>query len=258
MRGRFEGISDSQWEIISSLMPQPTKRVGRPNPDLRKVLNTILYVEITGCRWCDVPIGEQWAKRSTAHEWLGLLQKCGAWERVKNGIVCMADLAKLIDWSKWAVDDSFSPGKEGGDDVDYGYKGKGVTNHLLVEGKGMPLAATTTPASNSEREQVSRLLQRLRIYHGYGRPKHCPHGIHADKGSRIVRIFLRSKGVRPVIPRRVWNARKHPQGRKPPVSTSRWQVERCFAWMQKKYRRLVARWERREAYWNGFCRYPSS
>ncbi len=26
----------------------PTKRVGRPNPDLRKVLNTILYVEITG------------------------------------------------------------------------------------------------------------------------------------------------------------------------------------------------------------------
>ena len=81
MSGRFEGISDSQWDIIGSLLPGPSRRVGRPNPDLRKVLNTILYVEITGCRWCDVPVGEQWAKRSTAHQWLGHLEKSGTWER---------------------------------------------------------------------------------------------------------------------------------------------------------------------------------
>ena len=50
MSGKFEGISDSQWGIIKQLLPEQPKRVGRPNPDLRKVLNTILYVEITGCR----------------------------------------------------------------------------------------------------------------------------------------------------------------------------------------------------------------
>ena len=109
MSGRFEGISDFQWDIIGPLLPEPSIRVGRPSPDLRKVLNTILYVEITGCRWCDVPVGEQWAKRSTAHEWLGLLQKSGTWERVKNSILCMADVANLIDWKKGAVDGSFSP-----------------------------------------------------------------------------------------------------------------------------------------------------
>ncbi|MCP4297120.1 MAG: transposase [Proteobacteria bacterium] len=107
--GKFTGLSDSQWNIIRPLLPGPIKRVGRPNPDLRKVLNTILYVEITGCRWCDVPIGEQWAKRSTAHEWLGHLQRSGTWERVKNGILRMADLAELIDWKKGAIDGSFSP-----------------------------------------------------------------------------------------------------------------------------------------------------
>ena len=95
--------------IIGPLLPRPSRRVGRPSPDLRKVLNTILYIEITGCRWCDVPVGEQWAKRSTAHEWLGHLQKSGIWERVKDGILCMADLANLIDWEKGAVDGSFSP-----------------------------------------------------------------------------------------------------------------------------------------------------
>ncbi len=109
MSGRFEGMSDSQWTIIKPLVPERSKRVGRPNPDLRKVLNTILYVEITGCRWCDVPIGEKWAKRSTAHESLGHLQEIGIWERIKNGILSMADLVKLIDWEKGAVDGSFPP-----------------------------------------------------------------------------------------------------------------------------------------------------
>jgi transposase len=109
MSGKFTGISDAQWNIIRPLLPEPSKRVGRPNPDLRKVLNTILYVEITGCRWCDVPEGMQWAKRSTAHEWLGHLQKSGTWERIKNGVLCVADLAHMIDWKKGAIDGSFSP-----------------------------------------------------------------------------------------------------------------------------------------------------
>ena len=107
--GKFEGVSDVQWDMVKRLLPVTAKRVGRPNPDLRKVFNTILYVEITGCRWCDVPVGQQWAKRSTAHEWLGHLQRSGTWERVKNGILCIADLANLIDWDKGAIDGSFSP-----------------------------------------------------------------------------------------------------------------------------------------------------
>ena len=148
----------------------------------------------------------------------------------------------------------FPPGKGGGQSVDYGYKGKGVTTHLLVDGNGMPLSATSTPASGSEREQVYPLLQRVRIYHGFGRPKRCPKEIHADKGydSKALRIFLRNKGIRPNIPKRVWKDKRQPRGRKVEPSTSRWKVERCFAWMQRKFRRLVARWERRDQYWNGF------
>lgn len=61
----------------------------------------------------------------------------------------------------------FPPGKGGGQSIDYGYKGKGVTTHLLVDGNGMPLSVTATSASGSEREQVSPLLKRVRIYHGY-------------------------------------------------------------------------------------------
>ena len=147
----------------------------------------------------------------------------------------------------------FPPGKGGGEIVDYGYKGKGVTTHLLVEGNGMPLSATITGAGGSERDQVACLFAKVRIYHGYGKPKRYTREAHADKGydSKLLRIFLRSKGVRPVIPRRVWSSRKQPAGRKPPVSHDRWKVERCFAWMQRKFRRLVVRWERCLKYWEG-------
>jgi transposase len=111
MKGRFTGLTDEQWQVLEPFLPTKRRRVGRPNPDLRKVLNTIFYVQITGCRWCDVPIGEIWAKRSTAHEWLGLLEELGIWEKIRNSILAIADLAKQISWDKGAVDGSFSPWK---------------------------------------------------------------------------------------------------------------------------------------------------
>jgi transposase len=68
MAGRFEGLSDLEWKLFEDLLPQPPEKRGRgmPHVPFRKVLNTQLYVLITGCRWCDIPQGEQWASKSSA------------------------------------------------------------------------------------------------------------------------------------------------------------------------------------------------
>jgi len=50
----FYELSDSEWEVIKLLLP-PKARVGRPRSDDRIVLNGILYVPATGCRWMDMP-----------------------------------------------------------------------------------------------------------------------------------------------------------------------------------------------------------
>ena len=57
MAGRFEGISDLEWRLFEDIFPpEPEKRArGMPHSPFRYVLNTLLYVLITGCRWCDVP-----------------------------------------------------------------------------------------------------------------------------------------------------------------------------------------------------------
>ena len=94
-----------------------------------------------------------------------------------------AHLAGKIDWSNGSVDGSFAAGKGGGDGVDYGFKGKGVTTHALVDGNGNPLAITFTGASGDEREQVEPLLDSVILETGKkGRQKSRPNSLELDKG----------------------------------------------------------------------------
>jgi hypothetical protein len=36
------------------------------------------------------------------------------------------------------------------------------------------------------------------------------------------------------------------------IEKQRWKVERAIAWLQRKFRRIVVRWERKRKYWEGF------
>ena len=112
MAGRFEGISDTQWEILERLLPpEPNKRGrGMPHTPFRCVMNSILYILITGARWCDLPDNRVvFASKSSAHRWLIRWQKEGTFERMERSIIALADLAGQIDWSRASVDGSFSP-----------------------------------------------------------------------------------------------------------------------------------------------------
>lgn len=148
----------------------------------------------------------------------------------------------------------FPPGKGGGSEVEYGYKGKGILNHILVEGKGYPLAWSTTAANGSEREEAEKLIEQRKVKSGKpGRPKQRPKKIACDKGydSKELRQKFRSKGIKPEIPKRKWQ-NKAIKGRPLKKTVGRFIVERCFAWMQRKYRRLVVRWERISDCYKGF------
>ena len=148
----------------------------------------------------------------------------------------------------------FPPGKGGGDGVAYGRKGKGILIHSLTDAAGMPLSTRTTPANGDERAQVLPLLDALHVRTGQrGRPRKRLKGLAADKGydAKDLRRRLRTRGIRPQIPKRVWKSRK-PRGRPIKTDVPRYQAERTFAWFQRKYRRLVVRWERLAACFNAF------
>jgi Transposase DDE domain len=148
----------------------------------------------------------------------------------------------------------FPPGKGGGEDVTYGREGKGILIHSLTDAAGMPLANRTTAANGHERAQVLPLLDAIHLRTGKrGRPRKRPKVIVADKGydAQDLRQQLRTRGIRAQVPKRVWKTKK-PRGRPIKRSVPRFQAERTFAWFQRKYRRLVVRWERMALCFNAF------
>ena len=99
------------------------------------------------CVLCAVPVGIQWASRACAHKYLGLWKINGVLERVLVALQEICIEWKMIDLTRLAIDGFFSSEKGGGEKVDHGYKGKGITTHLLVDGLGQPLATTSSGAS---------------------------------------------------------------------------------------------------------------
>src|SRR5262252_1136311 len=131
MAGRFEGLNDLEWRLFQDVLPPaPSKRGrGMPHVPFRQVLNTLLYVLITGCRWCDLPRGPQWASKSATHRWLQRWQVDGPLVAMPARLLGLADERGLIRWPYRAVDGSFSPGTGGGDGIAHRRKGKGILIH---------------------------------------------------------------------------------------------------------------------------------
>lgn len=147
----------------------------------------------------------------------------------------------------------FSGGKGGGESVDYGYKGKGVTTHLLVDGFGQPLGVTSTGASGDERKEVIPLLKKIS---GWLKPlisQGTTPVLEADKGydAEGLRLQILALKIFPYISYRQFGENKEARPLKV-LEKYRWKVERGISWLQRKYRRMVIRWERRMKYWEGF------
>ena len=148
----------------------------------------------------------------------------------------------------------FSIGKGGGEEVEYGFKGKGTTTHLLVDGNGSPVALTSTAANRDERQQVEPLLDRV-----HARMKSVQERLgkipifEADKGydGDELRHMLLKRHVFPWICRRK-KPGKTAEKIEATLKRMRWKVERAISWLQRKFRRLAVRWERRTRYWRGF------
>lgn len=153
----------------------------------------------------------------------------------------------------------FPPAPGGGAEVEHGYKGKGSLLHLLTDFNGRPLAITTTPANGDERQEVKNLLNRVEnVMSNEKLRKRAMVVLEADKGydSDKIRQMLLNRGLFPFIPRRRMGNKVNldrPDQRLVSeffkIETVRWKVERSFAWLKRKSRRLLMRWERLSSAW---------
>lgn len=128
----------------------------------------------------------------------------------------------------------------------------------MIDGIGNPLSITTTGANGNERKEVELLLAQTN--HIRTKPLAGRMAIlEADKGydAAWLRQALLILQIFPLIPYRKIKGRKNPEMsevcRVFNLTRKRWMVERSFAWLKRRCRRLMLRWERIAKIWTGFA-----
>lgn len=120
--------------------------------------------------------------------------------------------------------------------------------HLIVDGRGNPLAVKVTAGQRHESREVEPVMSRVSVPQPMGRPRKRPKHMAGDKGYSYpgVRRCLRRRGVVPVIPQREDQRRYH-RGRPLNFNKSLYRrrnaVERCVGWI-KENRRVSTRYEK--------------
>lgn len=104
-------LSEAQWEAIRPHLPPP-KKMGRPRADDRAVLEAILFIMRSGCRWGDLP-AEYGINPSTAWRRLGHWEAEGTWERLWRAFLASLDAESKLRWAEAFLDGSFVPAKRG-------------------------------------------------------------------------------------------------------------------------------------------------
>lgn len=105
-------ITPKQFQLIEPLIRRRRRRTGRPPADLYEVVNGMLYVLSTGCRWRDLP-HDYSISYVTCYRHFIRWVKDGTWKKIFEDLKYKANKRNLLHWRNAYLDASDVKSKKG-------------------------------------------------------------------------------------------------------------------------------------------------
>lgn len=225
-------LTDSQWDLVAPLMPQPCGAGAPQTVDFREIVNAIFYRTRTGCPWELLP--HDLPPKSTVYEYYRRWQKDGTWQKLHDLLrsKVRTQAGKSPTATVGLLDSQSVKTTENCDEAGYdaGKKINGRKRHMMVDTLGLVICVVVTLANVQDRSGAKLVLA--------CNSESSVEKIFADSGysgAKLAGWVKEHHGQDLEIVKR-------PQGKFEVVSM-RWIAERTFGWLNR-YRLLAKEYER--------------